>query len=90
MSDSNFVDFGASAKLKKWPSIAGKPALHLKWSQPYLLVEGSLDECIRKFMTFPGNQRHLYEIHTEPQPDIVSAVMTAEHIVELGRLRDYL
>jgi hypothetical protein len=34
--------------------------------------------------------RHLYEIHTAPQPPMVSAVSSGEHIVELARLRDFL
>jgi hypothetical protein len=32
----------------------------------------------------------LYEIHTAPQPDLVSAVLSADHVVELARLRDFL
>ena len=38
----------------------------------------------------PINQRHLYEIHTAPQTDLISAVLSAEHIVEIVRLRDFL
>jgi hypothetical protein len=38
----------------------------------------------------PVGQHHLYEIHTTPQPDLVSAVLSAAHIVELARLRDFL
>jgi hypothetical protein len=36
-----------------------------------LLVDGTLDECIRQF-----------EIHTAPQPPLVGAVLSEEHIVE--------
>jgi hypothetical protein len=39
--------------------------------RPYLLVDGTLDECIRQF-----------EIHTAPQPPLVGAVLSEEHIVE--------
>ena len=33
---------------------------------------------------------HLYEIHTAPQPPVVSAVLSGEQIIELARLRDFL
>ena len=41
-------------------------------------------------MTMPINQHHLYEMHTAPQSDLVRAVLSADHIVELARLRDFL
>ena len=41
---------------------------------PYLLLDGTLDECIREFMAKPGPVRHLYEIHTSPQPPLVGAI----------------
>jgi hypothetical protein len=59
-------------------------------ARPYLIGEGgTLDECIQRFM-LPEAQRHLYEIHTAPQSDLVSAVLSTDHIVELARLRDFL
>ena len=57
---------------------------------PYLIVDGTLDECIREFIAKPVSTRHLYEIHTSPQSRLVSRVMSEEHIVELARLRDFL
>jgi hypothetical protein len=41
-------------------------------------------------MSQPTSQHHLYEIHTAAQFDLVSAVLSAAHIVELARLRDFL
>jgi hypothetical protein len=41
-------------------------------------------------MTKPASLRHLYEIHTAPQPPLVTAVLSGEHVVELARLRDFL
>jgi hypothetical protein len=38
----------------------------------------------------PEDQRHLYEIHTAPQSDLVSAVLSTDHVVEMARLRDFL
>jgi hypothetical protein len=57
---------------------------------PSARVDGTLDECIRRFMQQPETQHHLYEIHTVPQSDLVSAVLSADHVVELARLRDFL
>ena len=54
-----------------------------------MIIEDTLDECIRKFMVQPEDQRHLYEIHTAPQSDLVSAIVSADHVVELARLRDF-
>jgi hypothetical protein len=57
---------------------------------PYLIVDGTLDDCIRQFMAKPTSQHHLYEIHTAPQGELVSAVLSAIHILEIVRLRDFL
>jgi hypothetical protein len=54
---------------------------------PYLLVEGTLDECLREFMAKPTSARHLYEIHTAPPPPLVNAVLPEELILELAQLR---
>jgi hypothetical protein len=82
------IDFKARAELRKWPSLSGKRASDAV--HPYMVADGSLEACIREFMAKPTGARHLYEIHTSPQTDIVSAVMSAEHIVELARFRDFL
>jgi hypothetical protein len=44
----------------------------------------------RQFMSKPASLRHMYEIHTAPQGESVSAVLSPEQIVELARLRDFL
>jgi hypothetical protein len=59
-------------------------------ARPYMIIEGPLDECIQQFMQRPESQRHLYEIHTAPQSDLVSAVLSKEHVAELARLKDFL
>ena len=84
------IDFNAPAILRKWPSLNNERISASLGARPYLVVEGSLDECIRQFLVKPANQRQLYEIHTAPQTDLVSAVLSAEHIVEIARLRDFL
>ena len=84
------IDFNAAAILRKWPSLNNERVSASLGARPYLVVEGSLDECIRQFLARPANQRHLYEIHTASQSDLVSAVLSAEHVVEIARLRDFL
>ena len=82
------VNFDAPAVLRKWPSLHSER--RTEDAGPYLLVDGTLEECIREFMAKPTPLRHLYEIHTAPQPPLVSAVLSGEHIIELARLRDFL
>src|SRR5882724_5132962 len=88
MDDNNHTDFNAPATLRKWPSIKNERARAA--DGPYLIVDGTLDDCIRQFMAKPTTQHHLYEIHTAPQDGLVSAVLSAIHILEIVRLRDFL
>ena len=90
MSDTQ-IDFSASAELRKWPSLNKQRVSASLGARPYLIGEGAtLEECIRQFMQLPEAQRHLYEIHTAPQSDLVGATLSTDHIVELARLRDFL
>ena len=89
MSD-NRIDFSAPATLRKWPSINKERVSAALGARPYMVIEGTLDECIRSFMSRPESQHHLYEIHTAPQSDLVSAILSADHVIELARLRDFL
>ena len=84
------INFDAPATLRKWPSVNNERVNASLGARPYMIIEGTLDESIRKFMTMPIGQHHLYEVHTAPQSDLVSAVLSAAHIVELARLRDFL
>jgi hypothetical protein len=84
------INFAAPAILRKWPSLNNERVSAALGARPYLVADATLDECIRQFMSKPASQHHLYEIHTAPQADLVSAVLSAEHIVELARLRDFL
>ncbi len=83
-----YLDFGAPAVVRKWPSLGNER--RTEGTGPYLLVDGTLEECIREFMAKPTATRHLYEILTAPQPPLVSAILSGEYIVELARLRDFL
>ena len=82
------VNFDLPATLRKWPSLNNE---RLKEGRTaYLVFEGTLDECTREFMAKPGSSRHLYEIHTAPQPPLITEALSGEHIIELARLRDFL
>jgi hypothetical protein len=89
MSDTR-IDFSAPATLRKWPSINKERVSASLGARPYMIIEGTLDECVQQFMQQPVAQRHLYDIHTTPQSDIVGAILSTDHVVELARLRDFL
>jgi hypothetical protein len=84
------INFHAPATLRKWPSVNSERVSTALGARPYLIIDGTLDECIRKFMSQPKSQHHLYEIHTSPQSDLVGAILSADHIAEIARLRDFL
>ena len=88
MSDTR-IDFSAPATLRKWPSVNKERVSASSGARPYLIIDGTLDECIRRFMLQPKSQHHLYEIHTAPQSDLVSAILSPDHVIELARLRDF-
>lgn len=82
------INFDAAAVLTKWPSlndesIAGEIAY-------YVVGEGTLGECIRQFTSEPMSQAHLYEIHTAPQGELITDVLSAQQIIELAALWGYL
>ena len=82
------VNFDAPAVLRKWPSLNNQR--RTDGAGPYLLLDGTLDECIREYMAKLAPQRHLYEIHTAPQPPLVTDVLSEEIVAELARLREFL
>ncbi|MVT64745.1 hypothetical protein GPL21_06425 [Bradyrhizobium pachyrhizi] len=84
---SHQVDFQAAAHLYKWPSLNNS---RREDRAPYVVVDGTLDQCIRDFMGKPEKTRHLYEIRTKSQPPLVPDVLSPEHVIELSRLREFL
>ncbi|MGP0003203.1 MAG: hypothetical protein ACLPKW_36465 [Acetobacteraceae bacterium] len=82
------VNFDAPAVLRKWPSLRSERCTGMGGA--YLLIDGTLDECIVNLMAKPARTRHLYEIHTSAQLPLVKPVLSGEIIVELARLRDFL
>lgn len=89
MTDTR-TDFSAPATLRKWPSLNKQRVSVSLGARPYMISEGTLDEGIQQFMQLRETQRHLYEIHTAPQSDLVSSILSTDHVVELARLRDFL
>jgi len=78
------INFDAPATFRKWPSLNGQR--RIESAGPYLLLDGTLDECIRQYLAKPLHTRHLYEIHTSPQAPLVDAVVSEEIVAELARL----
>jgi len=84
------IDFSAPATLRKWPSLNKQRVSASLGARPYMISEGTLDECIQQFMQLREAQRNLYEFHTTPRSDLVGAILSTDHVVELARLRDFL
>ena len=82
--DETQINFDAPAVLRKWPSIKNERISAADGGRPCSIFDGTLDDCIRQ------SQRHLYEINTSQQGELISAVLSAGQIVELARLRDFL
>jgi hypothetical protein len=83
------IDFLAPATLRKWPSVNKERVSAALGARSYMIVGGTLDECIQRFMLQPESQHHLYEIHTAPS-DLVSAILSGAHVIKLARLRNFL
>jgi hypothetical protein len=77
------IRFDAPAVLRKWPSSNGE---HLAGEIPDLVAEGSLGECIALFTSKPMSELQLYEIHTAPQGELITAVLSAQQLIELAGL----
>jgi hypothetical protein len=84
------ISFDAPAVLRKWSSLKNERVSASLGVRSYMVFDGTLDECRRQFMSKPASSHHLYEIHTASQGELISAVLSAEQIVELARLRDFL
>ena len=78
------IDFNAPAILRKWPSLNNERISASLGARPYpyLVVDRSLDECIRQFQSV--TQRHLTEIHTAQQ--IVARRMPAPPAADIALL----
>src|ERR1019366_6644317 len=61
------INFDAPAVLRKWPSVNNERVSASLGARPYLIIDGTLDECIRKFMTMPINQHQFRQSHDGPK-----------------------
>jgi hypothetical protein len=86
-SRESYVNFDNPAVLRKWPSLGAE---RRAGRTPYLLVDGTLHECLRELMAKPSSVRHLYEIHVVSRLSSASAVLPEAFVVELARLRNLL
>jgi hypothetical protein len=84
------INFDAPASLRKWPSIRNERRTDAPYPNPYLVQDGTLFGCIEELLSKPASQHPLYEIHTDPQEPWVKAVLSAQHVYELMRLRKLL
>jgi hypothetical protein len=58
------IDFSVPATLRKWPSL-NKERVPKNWgAASYFISAGTLDECIKAFLSKNALVHHLYEIHT--------------------------
>jgi hypothetical protein len=83
LSDTQ-IKFDAPAVLRKWPSRDNE---RVRRAVCYTVVDGTLAECVRQFTLKPMSQLHLYEIHTAPQRELITDVLSTEQIIELARMR---
>jgi hypothetical protein len=81
------VNFDTPAVLRKWASLGNERRIE---RNPYLLVDGTLDECLQQIMAKPASVRHLYEIHVVPDVPLLSAVLPDALVAELARRRNYV
>jgi hypothetical protein len=80
------TNFDAPAVRCKWPSLQNER----RGTDPYLIIDGTLDECLQMVMTKTASTRYLYEIHTFQQPLLISSVVSGEDVADFARLRDFL
>ena len=81
-----YVNFDSPAVLRKWPSLGSERRAQ---RIPYLLVDGTLNECLREFMAKPRVMRHLYEIHLVSKfPSAAPVVLPEALIFEFARRRN--
>ena len=57
MPDNAEINFDAPATLRKWPSLNKERVSASLGACPYMIIDGTLDECIQKFMAMPVGQK---------------------------------
>jgi hypothetical protein len=54
MDEKKHINLDVPATLRKWPSIKNERVSAADGGRPYLIVDGTLDDCIRQFMAKPA------------------------------------
>jgi hypothetical protein len=83
------IDYDAPAKLMKWPSLKGERISVRDGANPYTIVGATLANCIRRLAAKPESQRHLYEIHTSPQPAFDLGILPASEALTISERKDF-
>jgi hypothetical protein len=81
------IAYEAPAELKKWPSLRGQRLTGK--SQPYMVFNGTLAECVRKLMNKPIRGISLYDIVTQPQPAFDQTTLSPGDAAEIAMRRDF-
>jgi hypothetical protein len=81
------IVYGAPADLKKWPSLNGQ-RLNGK-SQPYLVFNGTLAQCVQELLNKPLKSISLYDIVTAPQPSFNQTVLSPGDAAEIAMRKDF-
>jgi hypothetical protein len=76
----------SAAVLLKYPS-ANKQRTG---SSPYTVIEGTLNQCVRKLTSYAVDTRHLYEIQVTMTPGGAPMTIPYDQIVELARFKDFI
>ncbi len=85
--DGSPIVYSAPAELKKWPSLNNQ---RLNGdSQPYMVFEGTLADCVRELMARPVRSISLYDIITDPQPAFDRAVLSPGDAAEIAMRKDF-
>jgi hypothetical protein len=79
MPESPAINLETPAKLMKWPSLKGERISPEDGAAPYTIVQASLADCVRRLLSKPESQRHLYEIHTSDGTVLSAANAIALH-----------
>jgi len=77
-----------NAAVESLKQVKGTSQYYDRDSDPDMAQAGLVG--FQEFMAKPESTRHLYEIQTAPQPPLVTDTLSAEHVAELARLREFL
>jgi hypothetical protein len=83
------IRYDAPSALRKWPSIKGERVSPADGAAPYMVFEGTLDECLREFSVKPIGQHHLYDVSTGHQPAFEQNILSAPDVTKIIARADF-